>query len=613
MKTKIISVVLFVLFIYGCANRGAGPQGGPKDETPPKMLKSKPAPDALNYSEQTIELEFDEFIQIKDIQENLIISPPQKKRPVIAAAGKKISIELQDSLSENTTYTIDFGNSIADNNEGNVLGNFSIAFSTGDVVDSLEIRGVLIDAETLTLVPNVFVGIHSDLRDSAFVSKAFSRVTKTNEKGEFIIKNVRDGSYRIYALGDKNSNLFFDQAAEWIAFNDSLVTPVEEIKIAVNDSIANDSIPQDTIKKMPEEIQEKLLLRFFKEDAVNQYLASSERNAKEKFTLIFNAPLEEFPKIEPLNFEFKDNYLLQNSKNKDTLIYWLKDTVLTKLDTLNFILHYPKTDTLGILQPVQDTLFLVQKQQSTARNQQRNNRRANRKENEEKEKVETKIEYFTYKTNVSGGKFEYYDFPSLIFDAPAKDFDLEKIHLEHNLRDSLWENIAFEFIPLDSFGIAFELYVDDLKSGEKYKLSLDSAAFTSIFDKSTEKRSYQFSIRREEEYSTLIANVSPFDSRIIIQLLNNNDEVVMQEKADESGTIFYFINPGTYFLRLFIDENENEKWDTGNFLENKQPEKMYYFNKPLTLRANWEVEEDWDYEALPILEQKPEGIKAREF
>lgn len=597
-----IFLLIVFLFVHSCANRGSGPQGGPKDEIPPKLVRSKPAANTVNFTGKSIELEFDEYLQVQDIFKNIVISPPQKKAPVIKAIGKKIVIQFSDSLQSNTTYTIDFGNAIADNNEKNVLENFSFAFSTGDVIDSLFIVGTLLDAQSLNPVESAIVGIYDNLSDTAFTKTPFLRITKTNENGEFAIKNAKEGDYHIFALSDQNSNYYFDQPAESIAFLDAVVNPIASFKFPTRqDTLQTDTMqPDAAIKVEKENPFDKLILHQFQEEYHNQYFIKGERKEKEKFTLYFNAPLEKYPTIEPLNFKFENNYLVQNSEKNDTLIYWLTDENLLQTDTMKFILHYPKTDSIGNLISTQDTLKLDIRKE-IKQQQQQSNRRAKK---EEKEK-ETIIDYFTYTTNATG-TLEYYDLPVFKFDSPAKNVDRGKIRLQHKV-DTLWKDMPYEFVKIDNIGMKYELSAD-FDAGENYRIELDSAAITNIYEKTTEEKSFNFKVRQLEEYSTLIINVKPYDERIIVQLLNNKDVVLMQEKTDKEGVIFDYLNPGVYYLKLFFDENGNEKWDTGKYSEKRQPEKVYYFNKQLGLRANWEVEEDWDYTSSPVLTQKPTEI-----
>lgn len=224
-----------------------------------------------------MEILFDELVQLDKPSENVIITPPQMQLPVIRAAGKKVVVELKDTLKENTTYTIDFTNSISDNNEKNVFENFSFAFSTGDVIDTLEVSGILLNAENLEPMPGITIGLHKNLEDSAFVKLPFDRTSRTNDKGQFTIRNISPGSYRIFGLNDVNRDYKFDQPGEEIAFNDSIIIPSLELTTR-QDTLWKDSLTIDTIRTVaytryfPDDIE----LRLFKEDFVRQYLLKPE-------------------------------------------------------------------------------------------------------------------------------------------------------------------------------------------------------------------------------------------------------------------------------------------------------------------------------------------------
>ena len=233
-----------------------------------------------------MEILFDELVQLDKPSENVIITPPQMQLPVIRAAGKKVVVELKDTLKENTTYTIDFTNSISDNNEKNVFENFSFAFSTGDVIDTLEVSGILLNAENLEPMPGITIGLHKNLEDSAFVKLPFDRTSRTNDKGEFTIRNISPGSYRIFGLNDVNRDYKFDQPGEEIAFNDSIIIPSLE-QTTRQDTLWKDSLTIDTIRTVgytryfPDDIQ----LRLFKENFVRQYLLKPERQQENLLTI----------------------------------------------------------------------------------------------------------------------------------------------------------------------------------------------------------------------------------------------------------------------------------------------------------------------------------------
>ena len=200
-----LPLAVIIILLYACASTGT-PDGGPYDETPPKFVRATPEPNATNNKRKKIAIEFDEFIKIENAAEKVIISPPQTEMPEVKASGKRVLVEFFDTLRDNTTYTIDFGDAIVDNNEGNPMGNFSYAFSTGEIIDTMEVSGTVLNAQDLEPIKGIQVGLHSNLNDSAFTSLPFVRISRTDSRGHFTIKGVAPGKYRIYALKDGNQN-----------------------------------------------------------------------------------------------------------------------------------------------------------------------------------------------------------------------------------------------------------------------------------------------------------------------------------------------------------------------------------------------------------------------
>ena len=333
---RLLYGMLLLTVIYSCANIGS-PNGGPYDETPPKFVSSTPVPNQINYTGKKIEILFDELIQIEKPSENVIITPPQMELPVIRSAGKKAVIELKDTLKPNTTYTNDFTNSISDNNEKNVFENFSFAFSTGDIIDTLEVSGVLLNAENLEPMPGITIGLHNNLEDSAFVKLPFVRTSRTNDKGQFTIRNITPGTYHIFALNDVNRDYKFDQPGEDIAFLDSVIVPSFELTTR-QDTTWKDSLTIDTIRTVgytrffPDNIE----LRLFKEKFERQYMVKPERPDEKYFTLRFNTKLDTVPVPVPINFTPEDStwYFVQQTEGGAAVNYWLADSTVWKQDTL---------------------------------------------------------------------------------------------------------------------------------------------------------------------------------------------------------------------------------------------------------------------------------------
>ena len=279
-----------VLLLYACANIAA-PTGGLYDVDPPKVVKASPDFNETNSKQSKIEILFDENVKIENPMEKVIIAPPQQSFPVIKAQGRKVIIELEDELEDNTTYTIDFTDAIVDNNEGNPLENFSLSFSTGDKIDSLAISGIVLRAENLEPVQGIYVGIHSNLNDTAFTKTPFKRISRTDSRGIFTIKGVAEGKYRVYALGDLNRNYKYDNPQEEIAFLDSIVVP-SSIQAMRNDTVFKDSLTIDTIYQIQYTrfLPDNILLRSFESGFERQYLQKHERTLPYKLDLFFAAP-----------------------------------------------------------------------------------------------------------------------------------------------------------------------------------------------------------------------------------------------------------------------------------------------------------------------------------
>ncbi|MCD7936089.1 MAG: Ig-like domain-containing protein [Tannerellaceae bacterium] len=592
-------VVFISLWIYSCANM-ASPSGGPYDEDPPKVVRTTPEFNQTNFTGKKVEIVFDELIQIENPNENVIITPPQRTMPVIRAQGKKVVVELRDTLKENTTYTIDFTSSIADNNEKNVLENFSFAFSTGDVIDSLEVSGLLLNARDLEPLSGITIGLHSNLEDSAFRTEPFLRISRTNERGQFTIRNIAPGTYRIYALNDMNRDYMFDQPGEEIAFLDSLITPSFELT-ARYDTVWVDSLTIDTIyarefnKFIPDDIQ----LRLFKEEFIRQYMTRPDRSSENKFTLHFNEPVEQIPDPVPLNFipEEEDWYFVQTADDKRTIHYWLRDSLLWQRDTLEMEVNYLRSDSMNILQPQLDTIQVILRNRPQAQD--------NKKKSKKGEEEETEIVFLGMNINATGTK-EMQDTISVTFDEPVDGLSKDFFHLSQKA-DTLWNPVDFDFFPDTTNSLNYFIR-RNWRYGEEYKLEVDSASIYSIYGKWNDGFSGEFKIRNKDEYGHLYIYVTGVDTTSFIELLNKSDAVVRKTKVVNGGALFMDLKPDTYYARLILDVNNNGEWDTGNYELKLQPEEVFYCPKPLEVMQHFEVEENWDVRAVPLEKQKPLDI-----
>lgn len=584
-----LSVFLLLLgLISSCANM-ASPNGGPYDENPPKFLGSTPRLHEVNYKGKKIEILFDELVQLEKPSENVIVTPPQLMLPSIRTAGKKIVVELKDSLIENMTYTIDFTNSIVDNNEKNVLENFSFSFSTGDVVDSLEVSGILLNAADLEPMPGILIGLHRHLEDSAFTTTPFFRTSKTNERGRFTIRNIAPGTYRLYALNDVNRDYLFDQPGEEIAFYDSIIVPTFE-PATRQDTIWQDTITIDTIRTIEYNrfLPDDIVLRLFKEAFQRQYMLRPERQQYNLFSLKFNAPVDTLPELKLLNMETPEHwYFTQLQDGGTTVNYWITDSLVSKNDTLRIQVDYLKSDSLNILRPQTDTIRLVQRRQPE------------RKKRSKKDEP-VPIEFLGVQATVSNDVF---DTISVVFTEPVVDLSKDLFLLEQQ-RDTLWESVDFR-LRQDSLNM-LKYYIErKWLYDESFRLTVDSARIYSIYGKWNDWLETTFRFNAEDKYGHLYINIEDVSQPAFVELLNGNDIPIRKATLKDKGVLFMNIPPGKYYARLILDTNENGIWDTGNYAEKCQPEEVFYSPNVYVINANWRIEEDWSVFAEPVTKQKP--------
>ena len=593
---KIFIGLLLFLFFYSCASQGV-PEGGPFDDSPPRILKSVPADGATRFEGRRIELIFDEFVSIEKPSEKVIITPPQKTMPVIRAIGKKITVELKDTLIPNTTYTIDFTDGIVDNNEKNPLEGFTFAFATGDVIDSLMMSGWLLNAENLEPMPNVIAGIHSNLEDSAFTSLPFLRTTMTSDRGKFSIRNIAPGTYRLYALKDMNRNYKFDQKTEDIAFHDSLIVPSFEPAVRM-DTVWLDSLTVDAIKEVhyTRFTPDDLILFLFNENFRTQYLSKIERPARNQLALHFNSAdslppniyLMEEDSIEDIR---EDWYIPEFSPDKKDIIYWITDSLLYQRETIRLEANYWATDTLFNLAPVTDTLRFTWKAAPPP------------KKKDKKEKGAATVDFLKIDFSLKGD-VNIFDTLSVTFSEPVVEFDPKLFRIKQKV-DTLWEDRNFPMVR-DTLNPRIFYINNDWSYQQEFQIIIDSASIFSIYGKWNDSTSVKFRFKAQEEYVNIYMKVFGGEGAGFGELLNSSDKPVRTSALHDGELVFEDLNPGKYFLRYIEDLNGNRRWDTGNFAARLQPERVYYYPKAIDLpRKNTDFEGEWDIKALPPHKQKP--------
>ena len=643
-------IAAILLLFLACARIGS-PDGGPYDETPPKVMHTSPKFGAANEKNvKRVTIEFDEIVKIENASEKVVISPPQIQQPEIEANGRRITVTLLDSLKPNMTYTIDFADAIVDNNEGNPYGDYAFTFSTGEQVDTFQVSGHVLNAENLEPIKGMLVGLYKVdslqvLPDSVFRTQPFERISRTDSRGHFVVKGLAPGHYRAFALKDLNQNYIYDQRAEAVAFSDRLLSTSSRPDIRP-DTIWHDSIHYDSIVYTPytHYYPDDIVLTAFESALQDRHLLKSERPILQQFSLYFTAGSDTLPRITGLNFDAKDAFLVEASQHNDSLDYWIKDSLIYNLDTLQIQLDFFETDTTGNLSITTDTLRLVSKisKERLAREYQeameewakeykqqvKAERRAaqkaekeNEKEQEVKESKQDKKkkkkdddeieipplpeEFLSYKINnlQSMDPDKNIDF---VFEEPLETVDLSKIHFSMKV-DTLFQPAKFLFRQVPGKLKTYRLYAE-WEADSSYQVEIDTAAFINIYGKRSEALKRTIRMRSLDSYSTLFVALQGSWDDAIVELLSGSDKVVKSIKATNGHADFYFLAPGTYYLRLFRDLNDNGVWDTGDYDMHLQPEPVYYYPDGLTLKAQWEITQNWNPTALPLAKQKPQKI-----
>lgn len=597
-----IFIIIAAAVMYSCANIG-NPSGGPIDKTPPIFMRSNPTPNAVNVKDRKIEIFFDEIVTLKDPSTKIIVSPAQTEMPRMSALGRKVTVELVDSLLPNTTYTIDFSNSIQDNNEGNAIDNFAFAFSTGSVIDSMRVSGYVLDSRTLEPMQSVVVGLQSNLADSAFHKEKLQRVALTNDRGQFTIRNVSPGSYHIFALKDLDRDYKFGNPTEDIAFLDSIIVPSIGSREAA-DTVYNDLNEIDTIMRAtrPAYFPNDILLSMFNEDRKSQYLANNLRVDSTRISLTFAAASDTLPSLSIVGRnDVPDQwYTLERSQTNDTLTYWIRPPHLVSADTLMVATTYLRTDTASNLSWDTDTLkFTFQRQKAKKK-----------KKNEGTDSLE-QIRFMELHPLVNGTQ-EVYAPLLLQTGTPIERYSREAFHLQRKLQnDTIFYPAEIKSIALrDSTLSRRDLMLKvDWEPGAAYTLAVDSLAMTDIYGLQTKPLKVDFNVRKMEEYGNIVFNIPAVRDSAIVELLDGTEKIVLRAPVKNHRAELLNLLPGKYYARLFIDRNGNGKYDTGNYDMHLQPEETVYYPGAINLKKNWDVEQTWDIYATPIDKQKPEAIK----
>ena len=595
---KKIYILLASLALVACANRGIGPQGGPKDTIAPQVLRSEPENGALNFNGKRVEVTFNEYLQLDNVSQNFLMSPPQQRTPDVKVRGKKVVVQFMDTLRDNTTYTLDFGNSICDYTERNPYRNYSFAFSTGPLIDTLEVRGHVYDASNLNPQQGIIVGIHENRDDSAFLTMPFTRIGRTDTVGAFRIGNMQAGTYRLYAVNDISRDYRLT-AGEALAFADSMLTP--EVRPHYHtDSLGNDSLvgyeygPADLVLQLFEPQQKRL------------YLQRNMREQAHYIRLSFSSEPDSLPTFRAMRPSENDSTLSDSawidptpymhmhcSKHRDTITLWLTDSIAISQDSIFLETRYRRTDSLYNVEWYTDTLRAIWRAPRMS---------AKAKMVQDRKNRNRKLEL---KSNAKQG-FELYDTLRITCSTPIASVETDSIHLFLKV-DTIYKPVSFRIAPHDTLPMQLTVLAS-LGAGKQYELRLDSAALHDVYGAPSKKEKFALQVKNPEEYATLRVKLVPFVPNARIQVLNASDEPIRELPAVPEGAFFRYLKAETYYLRMYIDENGDGLWTTGSWEDKRQPEPVYYFPAKLQTKSNWDFEEQWDYKAVPQFEAKPKEL-----
>ena len=530
---KLIYTVLSIVVISGCAKRGS-PTGGLIDSIPPVLINSSPKINSTNFDSDEIRLTFDEYVKLDKVEEQLIISPPLDKNSYevkpLNGVTKKVFLKFIDSLETETTYSINFGNSIKDNNEGNPLTFFSYTFSTGETIDSLYVRGNISDAfdkETDDYISIHLYRIDSIFNDSIIFNNRPTYISNSLDSTNYQFKNLKEGKYLIVAIKDVDNNYFFDPFYDKIGFIDSLIT-----------------LPRDSI----------INLKLFKEET----------------TLIWDKP--HFINSEKIGFGYYGKLDLKNIKiessipdsvqytytkesEKDTLIFWLSKN---SFDSLNFNLIEKDTTKLVTIKfdRARDTLIDSLSISPKTAN------------------VIHLKEAFKLSSNIPLKNIE----DSLI---TIRDIDSLIVPFTTSINENLDQiDIEFEVSPSDN-----------------YRVFILPEAIKDVRGVSNDTLQYNVVSQTLEDYGNVYLDViRNSESKFILHMINNNGDIIREFKNVNQDTTYNFdyVRSGKYTFRLIEDANNNDIWDTGNYLKKIKPESVYYFLNELEVRANWDLNETFN-------------------
>jgi uncharacterized protein (DUF2141 family) len=562
MKKSIVFFTVIVI-LTSCA-KIVTPVGGPKDVTPPKIVKEFPPNQSVNFQSKLIKITFDEFVVLNNPVENVIFSPPINHNPIFSISGKSVVVKINDTLDKNKTYSIGFSNAIKDFTEGNPIPFYTFTFSTGEAIDSFMIEGKILNAESLEPESNSFVFLYNDNVDSLPLTKRPTYLSKSQADGSFAIKNIVKGDYKIFALKDINNNLIFDLPNESIAFSENIVTAIPAPK---SDTI---STSKDSIEKTNQKVSRKndnniLTLWMFNQKDTVQKIAKTINSQKGLYQFPFKLSFGEFH-AKQLKPDTSLTYFECINMTKDTVTWYFKDEIT---DSVIFEL---RADNLS-----PDTVILT-----PYKSTQRGLLRGAKKE----ESAALSM------SSVHAG--DLYRPLTLNFSYPIHSFDSIPaviIKTKKSGNDTVVTYLSSDGIFIRSVEIPISL-----EEKVPFVVLIRDSVFKGYNNLYNDSIRIAFTAKSEQDYGNLTMNYSPEDNnQYIVSLITSGGMIVQKDIISSSVKITYeHLLPGNYKIKAIRDDNKNGLWNTGNYKNKQQPEKISYFSKPITVRGYWDLEETFE-------------------
>lgn len=600
ITTRLFYISFFIILSGSCA-KISSPSGGLRDRKPPVVVKSVPVNGAKDFKGNKIEISFDEYVVLDNINEKFMVSPPMKKKPRVYVRGKGVIIEFQEKLKDSTTYTFNFLDAIKDLNEGNILQDYQFVAATGHVIDSLSVTGNIFNANNLNVPEKTIALLYRELADSAVEKHLPEYISKVDPTSYFRFNNIRPGTYRLFGLKDQDNSKNYNLPDEEFAFMDSTITvtpeknyipppPVVKDTVvlkkvvakkgtAVKDSTAAEKAAAKATKaaKAAELTVLKGDYRLFLFAAKKKahYLITSKRDLQYQMLFVLSLPPDS------MKFEFSipetdsKSYFSETSRYRDSLTIWLSDSALYSKREIITHLKYPFTDSLGITDYKLDTVTLRFQLPKPTKG------------------TKVKKPVLAVENNILGGFLKPGQLIVFKSKTPFREPDTSRINL-YEVVQTEKQKVPYQLVK-DSVSSGKYFMKAKLSQGKKYLLIANKGSFSDIFKLSSDSVGVKFSIKDPETYCKLTFDISNFEGARIVQLLDKSEKLVAEQYMTRNGkAVFPLLETGIYRARVIYDLNGDRKWTTGDFSSHRQPEPVSYYPKEIDLRSGFEVEQPWD-------------------